>query len=263
MNKKINLTNTLSFVMILIMLSGYMLYGRTAAAENRNEQQLQQSFDDLRSLTDAVKTTGANVTEVQFRMKWSDMRFKSIEEAEAFRSQLAKKVGIASWDEASQSSVEVYQGHGKTSAGADVEVYVSLSSSTSKNEARIGLSLQIRGKEYQVNSMATMTEDVLRIVVNRTDLPQISSCARGFFNGKLENDLQKQKIGQVLARFDAKVVEKLEEEMVLSYSAYSPLLSTKITTDHKAMNLQIATHTNTIKHQTTLTLGTPIITTEY
>ncbi|WP_026691569.1 YwmB family TATA-box binding protein [Alteribacter aurantiacus] len=65
--------------------------------------------------------------------------------------------------------------------------------------------------------------------------------------------------------FSANVVESLEEPSFVSISAYAPFLGSNLETKGEPMNLQIALRKNEqgLGGETTVTIGTPIITAEY
>lgn len=74
---------------------------------------------------------------------------------------------------------------------------------------------------------------------------------------KLENT-----INSIVNNISAKKSEKLEEKNFLSISVYTPLIKDNLPLEHgKKMNLQVAMRN--LENKTTLTIGTPIIITEY
>ena len=93
--------------------------------------------------------------------------------------------------------------------------------------------------------------------------PQINTCLQGTINDKLDSDQQLVYIEGVLHKLEAAKVEELDTSLVKSISAYSPLFPYAIKTGQKQMNVQIATHFNSLDQNTVITLGTPIITIEY
>ncbi|WP_157812089.1 YwmB family TATA-box binding protein [Alteribacter populi] len=75
-----------------------------------------------------------------------------------------------------------------------------------------------------------------------------------------------EKWGETIAKvFSAKIVEELQEASFVSTSAYTPLWDSQLETNGEPMNLQIALRMNEngLGGETTVTIGTPIITTEY
>ncbi len=93
--------------------------------------------------------------------------------------------------------------------------------------------------------------------------PKINTCIQGEINDKLNNVEQYQLIQKVLNMTDASIVEELKTDLVTSISAYSPEVGQAIQTKGGKMNLQVATHYDSLHNKTILTMGTPIITIEY
>lgn len=94
-------------------------------------------------------------------------------------------------------------------------------------------------------------------------LPQFNTGLRASFNGILNKGLQKEVIAFILSHMNATVVEKMQDETVQSVSAYSTDIKNAIRTKGIKMNLQVATHADSNRNQTRLTIGKPIITEEY
>lgn len=90
----------------------------------------------------------------------------------------------------------------------------------------------------------------------------IFSCIKGEFNDKMNTNLPFT-VNRILDLFEAKEMESIEEENFVSTSAYSPLFADGLTTNDKEMNLQLGIRTERLGAQTTLVVGTPIITIEY
>lgn len=89
---------------------------------------------------------------------------------------------------------------------------------------------------------------------------QIFSCVNGVSGDKMDIILSK-KARRIMGDFDAQNVEEIKEKTFISLSAYTNMWKQSIETNNHEMNLQIALRH--IGNKTTLTLGTPIITTEY
>lgn len=250
-------------VMGLILFVGYPVVAGMTQSSLGQKETLDNSFADTYTLLAAVKGIEAHVQEVQVRVKWDTIRFHDQQQAELFLQTIAKTANITVWKEEVRNGIHIYRGEAKDRTGIEQEIYVHLRPVEHTDEIAGGLGVTFRGKEEQVALMKGITVNYARISGNTSELPQIISCVRGIYNGKLENDLQKKKANQLLASLEGKMVESLEEETVLSYSAYSPLFHTVIATNHRSMNLQVAAHYDTYMQGTVITAGLPIITAEY
>ncbi len=88
---------------------------------------------------------------------------------------------------------------------------------------------------------------------------QIFACTTGVFGDKMNVGLS-QKSNSILRELHAHPVEADQEQTFTSVSAYTELWDDSIISQGKAINVQIGIRKD---QKTTVTLGTPIITTEY
>ncbi|OIJ21772.1 hypothetical protein BKP45_03485 [Anaerobacillus alkalidiazotrophicus] len=125
---------------------------------------------------------------------------------------------------------------------------------------------------YEVQGVQTLSEkqlDSLTSVVlfRHQDLfnknTKIFTCATGNGSDKLNLGLGEQ-AELLLKEFSAQKIEALKEETFISISAYTNIWNSSLTTTEESMNLQLAIRANErLGGETTVTIGTPIITTEY
>ncbi|SDZ46063.1 TATA-box binding [Evansella caseinilytica] len=116
-----------------------------------------------------------------------------------------------------------------------------------------------------VNTETVMTELFYSgSPVTRFDPTDVFLRAEGIAYGKNKGEVHEMS-QSILNAFSAQAVEGLEEDFFVSQSALTPLWDRIIDTNGKKMNLQIALReiNNGLGGQTTVTIGTPIITTEY
>jgi hypothetical protein len=93
--------------------------------------------------------------------------------------------------------------------------------------------------------------------------PRIFSCATGTYGDKMMVDLYLQ-ANELVESFSAVPVEELKEETFVSLSAYTEQWEQAIYTgQNQKMNLQVALRSEGFDGETTVTVGTPIITSEY
>ncbi|WP_027408004.1 YwmB family TATA-box binding protein [Anoxybacteroides tepidamans] len=92
--------------------------------------------------------------------------------------------------------------------------------------------------------------------------PAFFSCVKGELNGKMEGVLLKQAY-HLLHEFRAEPVEALQEGTFVSISAYTGQWENVLPTKTHPMNIQLALRQTGLGGQTTVVVGTPIITIEY
>ncbi|MFS0654094.1 YwmB family TATA-box binding protein [Bacillus sp. 179-C3.3 HS] len=90
----------------------------------------------------------------------------------------------------------------------------------------------------------------------------IFTCLDGHVNGMMNVVLQK-KAEMIANEFQAKPVEYLVESNFVSISAYTDKWEQFIMTSNEKMNVQIAIRSSGMNKKHTITVGTPIVTTEY
>ncbi|ANB59598.1 YwmB family TATA-box binding protein [Anoxybacteroides amylolyticum] len=92
--------------------------------------------------------------------------------------------------------------------------------------------------------------------------PAFFSCVKGEFNGKMKGVLLKQAY-HLLHAFHAAPIEALTEDAFVSVSAYTRQWENVLPTNTHPMNIQLALRKTGLGDQTTVVVGTPIITIEY
>lgn len=92
--------------------------------------------------------------------------------------------------------------------------------------------------------------------------PTIFTCVNGQLDDKMSSVLHL-KVNDLLEQFNAVPVEQLKEEQFISVSARTSDWNHEIPTDKGSMNIQIALRGAGLGGNTSVTVGTPIITSEY
>jgi hypothetical protein len=141
--------------------------------------------------------------------------------------------------------------------------YVEKIQITSADQLHTYVMYEVKGKSWNTESEDFYEKDWQNRLV---DIFQGSattfSCVKGEFSDKIDKSLPTFMNG-LLKAFNAEKVEALEEDHFLSTSAYSPKFSGLLSEDHE-MNLQLGLRKpNGLGGNTTLVVGTPIITIEY
>lgn len=93
--------------------------------------------------------------------------------------------------------------------------------------------------------------------------PRITTCFVGTFDGKLNKDKNSSIVKLVLDELNAKKVEGMEDENVLSVSAHSDKIKEYIEIGSEKINLNIAIRYSTFDNKTYIWVATPIIAIEY
>lgn len=138
---------------------------------------------------------------------------------------------------------------------------ISLFAYPHKGQYRTYLIYEINGQDWN-KKMEKELFPIIKIEMSEIlhKNAKIFSCIKAQYNAKMEIALST-KANKILHYFSANTVEETKEKTFVSVSAYNDKWKDHIVTDNKKMNLQVALRT--VGEITTITLGTPIITTEY
>lgn len=111
-------------------------------------------------------------------------------------------------------------------------------------------------KEYLETSTFDEIDQIFHGNVN------IFTCINSNIDDKIVKSLPSH-VNNLLTAFQAKEIETLQEDSFISTTAFSPLFSEKIKGATDDMNIQLGIRTEGLGGNTTLVVGTPIITIEY
>jgi hypothetical protein len=123
---------------------------------------------------------------------------------------------------------------------------------------------RVSGKEWNKQTESFFTSDQYqnRLADIFLGKPTFFSCIKGESSDKIETALPKM-VKNLLSIFNAKEIEALKEDTFMSVSAHSPLFAEPIINEKNNMNLQIGVRQEGLGANTTIVVGTPIITIEY
>ena len=93
--------------------------------------------------------------------------------------------------------------------------------------------------------------------------PKVTVCFVGTFKGKLNKEKNSSIVKLVLDKLDAQKIEGMEEENIISVSAYSSKLKEYIKLGSEKINLNVAIRYSSFDDKTYLWVATPIIAIEY
>lgn len=115
-------------------------------------------------------------------------------------------------------------------------------------------------RDSRTNSLKNQFEQKITQMFHKT--PLIFTCVKGQTNSKMNLSLY-ERANKLLLEFSAEKIEGLNEMNFVSISGYTPNWNSAIYTQDKKMNIQISLRDSGIGGKTAVTIGTPIITSEY
>ncbi len=243
----------LTLVAVLFSLFGTKIYERPELPEI--------------TLLKSFNSTGARVvsSEVYFwgRFKSKDDSLKSMEQlAEGF----SKELGIMSGKSFSNSSFEndltkCVEIKGINASNDLLLLVVQMDKQQPGSNSRI-ISVSVT-RDLSGEGLDTVRKNVLKVFEKYRIKPSVNSCIAGSYDGKLEYDRLNEVCIKVFKEAEARKVEGIRENNLISVSAYTPFISDSIRVSGKKVNLNLAVRYNSYENKTYIWLATPVITTEY
>ncbi|GGE85224.1 YwmB family TATA-box binding protein [Priestia taiwanensis] len=171
-------------------------------------------------------------------------------------TRVEKKLGTLNWQTEGK----------KVSALVEHNLYrerIVLVSSHHEAEGSIQLMYEAKGNQWDKKGWKALSSEIEgKIDDIFPHYPIIFSCVKGVFDDKIEGVLQKQ-AQRLLQDFQAESIESLNEGTFVSVSAYNSKWNDALPTEKEKMNLQLGIRQDETSEKTTVTVGTPIITSEY
>ncbi|MBA2871208.1 hypothetical protein HNQ85_001478 [Anoxybacillus calidus] len=146
---------------------------------------------------------------------------------------------------------------------SSVKEKIQLVMTVTNNKPQTYISYEMKGFGWsEANSQAVLEETRKNLSKIFVKEPTLFSCVKGQFSDKMKGVLFN-RANHLLAEFQAKPVEALQEETFVSVSAYTEQWENALPSKNQLMNIQLALRTTGLGEKTTIVVGTPIITIEY
>lgn len=223
-------------------------------------QEIKSRFADLAKIMTILQRENINIEEwtIYAREKFDDV--KNTADVEKLYDALVKKYADWEWsttDEKDKWSAVAYNQHPN---GIKESIQI-LSTRTNNPQTYI---------TYQISSNRMIplgeVEGLERSLIQLSDIfrenATFFTCIRGKLNDKMNTAVQNY-VNELLDGFQAKEVESVMEENFVALSANSPYFGEGLRIGNQQMNLQIGMKTERLGAETTIVVGTPIITVEY
>jgi hypothetical protein len=258
--RKFELTRFARLTLIIgIAIIGTSLFAPTLVHSSDPAQ------DQARLVSTAFAATGAKTTGFTVH-DWSviDQHYHTKQELQVLGDQLNQILRIQSpqsYDH-TDGAQTVYQLRGNWDPQTSVSMILTSMQFPGK-QPQTTLVIRAESKTEQLNPLANQIERIRKAVAFTKAKPQISTCIQGFLGDRMNTVERNQLISNTFHSVNAQEVESVRSDLVTSVSGYSPISQDCITTNGKKMNLQVAIHYDTYRHQTQVLVGSPIVTIEY
>ena len=215
------------------------------------------------SIADAFNSSGAKmiVNELYFFIRATD-DLKTLESMSNVCEEVYKSLEITDYSKNSTSTDSLMKTDllGTTKAGVKVSAMASIVGSKSGSGDKY-ITIDATGAE---GGTALLLRDKIEEVIRKHGQEAIvNSCITGTYDGNLQDTQLESICRKILNESDAKKVDSLRQENVISVSAFSPMIKDKLNIDGRNVNLSLASRYNKLENETYLWVATPIVNTEY
>jgi len=111
--------------------------------------------------------------------------------------------------------------------------------------------------------LADIGKSAADILASNGIKPDVNACITGNFQGRLGEKELEEVFDKIFKEAGAHKVEGMEENSLISISAYSPAIEESVNVNGKKINLNLAVRYNSYEDKTYIWLATPVIVTEY
>lgn len=241
------------FILILIAIILFFNPGRPA-----------QSLEATEALEEILKTAGAQATrgEIQY-YALLEKRYLSVEELKDILLAVAEHLALenAEVSTGAGETFRVVDTAGITARGSEVQIIVQSNPPDEGSDAETYL-LVILGD----TAVERVKSAAARIKADLNSLApdgRISYYLAGEIAEKLSPEQMAGLAASALAAVDGKIVESMENEELVSYTAYSPRINDHVDLAGKKFNLNLAVRYDNHRQKTVLWAGFPLLHTTY
>ncbi|MDF2545668.1 MAG: hypothetical protein K0R93_566 [Anaerosolibacter sp.] len=213
-------------------------------------------------LKEVLEASGAQLVEYNVNAHVGILgESKDIQEAESLCWDLSRRLGVKkAVMESNQSSENVQTWvNGKYKDGQDITIMVQSSQSEAGKESNIIVDLQGNEKLTSIQGIGNELKGVLE---KHGDVA-LSSWISGTFQGQMAKEDQIHIADSVMAQVEAKEIEGIRENNIISIVGYSKMIPQWIQYGGKKVNLNIALRYNAYEDKTYLWIGNPLISIAY
>jgi hypothetical protein len=185
----------------------------------------------------------------------------NMQEVESLCWDLSRRLGVKKAVMESNDSPENVQTwvNGKYKGEQDITVMIQSSQTETGKETNIVVDLM--GNE-KLNSIQEIEKEVKGVLEAHGDV-ELASWVSGSFQGKISKEEKLDIASNMMAHLEAKEIEGIREENIISIVGYSKMIPRWIRYGGKKVNLNIALRYNSYEDKTYVWIGNPLISIAY
>lgn len=253
----------------VLILGGFLIFRYPFKGEKAGFTQVNGAKDVPHLLAHALEVTGAQGDSVRLEA-WGILNssFLDLEELVKKVKEAAQDLGLKGelpWKRENQPGFRAVSWEEEIEPGTLLYLAVqSLKDLTGKGETYLLLSWEGSiGEKGVAVRIQEWQEQALKVFEHSQVEPRFTYMITGRIPGYLSLEERKEKVKAVLFALKATKIEGIEEEELVSITAYSPLLPQKVEVAGQKANLNIALRFHTSDSTTYLYLGSPLLAGEY
>lgn len=246
-----------SFILVAVLIAASII-GTTYYIR------IQKSSPDQQvSITDAFNASGAKmvINELYFFVRGND-EYKDLQSLTNVCEEVFKALDITDYSKNSTSSDSLVKTDysGVTKDGVKISAMASIVGNKSGTGDKY---ITVNANETVSGAALLLREKIEKVFTGRNLKPIVNSCITGTYEGNLQDAQLENICRKILDDSDARKVDSLRQENIISVSAFSPMIKDKLSIDGKDINLSLAIRYNKLENKTYLWVATPVVNTEY
>ncbi len=246
-----------SFILIAVLIAASII-GTTYYIRIQKNSPAQQV-----SITDAFNASGAKmvINELYFFVRGNG-EYKDLQSLTNVCEKVFRALDVTDYSKNSTSSDSLIKTDlsGTTKDGVKISAMASIVGNKSGTGDKY---ITVNANETISGSALLLREKIEKVFAGYDLKPIVNSCITGTYEGNLQDAQLENICRKILDDSDARKVDSLRQENIISVSAFSPMIKDKLSIDGKDINLSLAIRYNKLENKTYLWVATPVVNTEY
>ncbi|EEG77545.1 YwmB family TATA-box binding protein [Dethiobacter alkaliphilus] len=242
-------------IIVLVLLIGLMV----VVLQQKEEEPV---LTEMEALETIFNTAGASVVEgeVQFYAAL-ESRYYTMDELESILLEVADLLGIEGGpvDRGEGESFRVLDVYGETAFGPKAHVVLQSNPGDKEYDIDPQTYLLIICRDESVSELATIISRLEEIVIPYAPSGQLSFYLTGEIPARQTKGEMESLAERALSAVRGSVVEGMEDEQMVSLTAYTPMLGRSMAIDDEKFNLNLALRYDDYNDTTILWAGFPLI----
>jgi len=227
----------------------------------------QKNYVSEQTLIKAFNYSGARVIDSEVYL-WGTLgkKYDTLEKLKLLTDDISKSLGIIknntyTNNTTKNNTIEKIELRGFNAQKNIIEVNAQINKQSGSAKERI-VTVSVM-QDLSSAGLEEIRKNVTNLLKGYGVNSKVNSCIVGNFEGKLNSKQLNDVCIRMFNGAEAKKVEGMKDNNLISVSAYSPFINDSIEVNGKKVNLNLAIRYSSYDNKTYIWLATPVITTEY